>query len=168
MYAGEEIGMVDADPAVLPDPPYDRAGRDACRTPMQWDATPTGGFTTGTPWLPSVDPATRNVEDQSRDPGSLLSLYRRLIAARRGSAALARGTHRSIFGVAPEVMAWLREADDECVLVLLNTGDEARTPDLSRVDADHGEVVVATSERVGRVELGSLSLGPREGLALRL
>ncbi len=40
LYAGEEIGMVDADPSVLPDPPFDRAGRDGCRTPMQWDASP--------------------------------------------------------------------------------------------------------------------------------
>ena len=26
-------------------------GRDNARTPMQWDASPNGGFTTGTPWL---------------------------------------------------------------------------------------------------------------------
>ena len=60
--------MVDADPSILPDPPFDRAGRDGCRTPMQWDASPLGGFTIGTPWLPLVDPQTRNVADQSADP----------------------------------------------------------------------------------------------------
>ena len=26
--------------------------RDNARTPMQWDASPNAGFTTGTPWLP--------------------------------------------------------------------------------------------------------------------
>ena len=45
-----------------------------------------GGFTTGGPWLPVVDPQARNVADQSADPGSLLSLYRRLIAARHDVA----------------------------------------------------------------------------------
>ena len=50
---------------------------------MQWEPTADGGFTTGTPWLPVVDPAERNVADQRDDPDSLLSLYRRLIAARR-------------------------------------------------------------------------------------
>jgi glycosidase len=50
---------------------------------MQWDASSAGGFTTGEPWLPSMDPAERNVEAQRADPGSLLNYYRRLIAARR-------------------------------------------------------------------------------------
>jgi alpha-glucosidase len=170
MYAGEEIGMVDADPAVLPDPPLDRAGRDKCRTPMQWDASATGGFTTGDPWLPPADPAARNVTDQSADPGSTLSLYRRLIAARAASPALSRGTHRSIFGVAPDVMAWLREAGDERILALLNTGDEPRDCglDVARLGATSGEVVVATTMRSGRVALTELRLGALEGLAIRL
>jgi alpha-glucosidase len=168
MYAGEEIGMVDADPARLPDPPFDRAGRDVCRTPMQWDASAGGGFTTGTPWLPLVDPAARNVADQGGDPASLLSLYRRLIAARRSSPALARGTHRSFFGVAPEVLAWLREADGERILVLLNVGDARRGCDLAHIDAARGEVVVATGDRRGGVPLDELTLEPLEGLALRL
>ncbi len=168
MYAGEEIGMVDADPATLPDPPFDRAGRDGCRTPMQWDPSPGGGFSTATPWLPLVDPATRNVADQAADPASLLALYRRLIALRAASPAVARGTHRSLFGVAPDVLAWLREADGERVLVLLNVGEAARPCSLGRVDATSGEVLVATSARTGVVELGGLRLDPLEGLVLRL
>jgi alpha-glucosidase len=168
LYAGEEIGMVDADPADLPHPPFDRAGRDACRTPMQWDASAGGGFTSGTPWLPLVDHASRNVADQSADPASLLSLYRRLIGMRAESAALARGTHRSIFGVAPGVLAWLREADGERVLVLINTADAERACDLRRVQPTGAEVLVATSERVGRVALEVLGLGASEGLALAL
>jgi alpha-glucosidase len=168
LYAGEEIGMVDADPENLPDPPFDRAGRDGCRTPMQWDASPAGGFSSGPPWLPLVDPARRNVADQSADPGSLLSLYRRLIALRAWSPALGRGTHRSVFGVAPDVLAWLREADGERILVLLNVGDAERACDLGRVDADAGEVLVATSARRSRVVLSDLRLEGLEGFALRI
>ncbi len=168
LYAGEEIGMVDAEPSALPDPPFDRAGRDACRTPMQWDASATGGFTSGTPWLPVVDPAARNVTDQAADPASLLSLYRALIAARAGSPALARGAHRSLFGVARDVLAWLRVADQERVLILLNLGESPRTCDLRRLGTDQGEVVVATGTRSGRVALDHLTLEPLEGLALRI
>src|SRR3712207_4563289 len=65
------------------DPPFDRAGRDGARHPMQWDAGETGGFTTGEPWLPAVDPAERNVDDERSDHGSLAGLYRDLIALRR-------------------------------------------------------------------------------------
>jgi alpha-glucosidase len=80
IYQGDEIGMRDGPGH---QPPYDRAGRDAHRHPMQWDATPNGGFTTGTPWLPLVDPAACNVADQRDDPESLLSLYRDLLGWRR-------------------------------------------------------------------------------------
>ena len=168
MYAGDEIGMVDADPDKLPEPPFDRAGRDACRTPMQWDASATGGFTAGTPWLPIVDAATRNVEAQRGDPGSLLGLYRALIAARKGSPALSRGEQRSLFGVAPDVLAWVRTAAEERVLVLVNLADAARKCDLRRANAASGQVLVATSGRSGRIALEGLTLAPHEALALLL
>jgi alpha-glucosidase len=81
VYQGDEIGQANGLGA---NPPIDRAGRDGARHPMQWDGTADGGFTTGTPWLPMVDPDRRNVADQRDDPGSLLNHYRELIA-RRGS-----------------------------------------------------------------------------------
>jgi alpha-glucosidase len=118
VFQGDEIGMADgpgrgvgAD-GIEPD---DRHGRDPHRHPMQWDATPGGGFTTGTPWLPLADPARRNVADQERDRGSLLHLYRGLIAARRtlnGSVELLRET-------APGVLAF-RRGDH---VIALNLGD---------------------------------------------
>jgi len=80
IYQGDEIGMRDGPGH---QPPYDRAGRDTHRHPMQWDASPDGGFTTGEPWLPLVDPVERNVADQREYPDSLLSLYRQLLAWRR-------------------------------------------------------------------------------------
>jgi alpha-glucosidase len=80
IYQGDEIGLANG-PGVQP--PFDRAGRDPMRHPMQWDASPTGGFTSGEAWLGLVDPVERNVEAQRNDPGSLLQLYRLLIEGRR-------------------------------------------------------------------------------------
>ena len=168
LYAGEEIGMIDADPGRLPDPAYDRAGRDAYRTPMQWDASSTGGFTAGAPWLPLVDPAERNVADQRADPGSLLNLYCRLISARRTCEPLRRGAHRSIFGVGSGVMAWLRELEDERVLCLLNVADGRAECALPELQTDGAEVVVATGNRSGSVSLDGLVLEPYEGIVVRL
>jgi alpha-glucosidase len=165
LYQGEEIGMVDATSSTA----GDRVGRDAQRTPMQWDASPSGGFSTGTPWLPLVDPGVVNVADQSVDPASLLTLYRRLLRA-RAEPALRRGTHRSVFGLAEGVLAWLREHDGQRVLVLCNLSGEARTLDSAPLRRfglpDAGDVLVATSDRAGRVELRSLQPEPLEGLAL--
>src|SRR5437870_5039757 len=49
VYQGDEIGLANGPGSA---PPYDRAGRDRLRHPMQWDGTPSGGFSTGEPWLP--------------------------------------------------------------------------------------------------------------------
>ena len=72
---------------------------------MPWDSSPGGGFTGPgvTPWLPLAEhpdrallspggttpPADRTVAGQQDDPGSVLSLCRRLLALRR--AELGRG-----------------------------------------------------------------------------
>jgi alpha-glucosidase len=80
LYQGDEIGQGEGPPG---EARFDRAGRDRHRHPMQWDASPQGGFTTGQPWLPLVDPAARNVADQRDDPASVLSLVRELIGFRR-------------------------------------------------------------------------------------
>jgi alpha-glucosidase len=80
LYQGDEIGQGEG-PAG--EARFDRAGRDRHRHPMQWDASPRGGFTTGEPWLPLIDPAARNVADQRDDPASMLTLVRELIALRR-------------------------------------------------------------------------------------
>ena len=112
LYQGDEIGLTNG-PGI--DPPYDRAGRDPVRHPMQWDSSPTGGFTSGEPWLPPVDPHKRSVADQEEDPDSLLHFYRRLIAFRRelaggfrfldaapGVLAFERGDHAVAINTAPE------------------------------------------------------------------
>jgi alpha-glucosidase len=101
LYQGDEIGLGHGPGA---DPPFDRAGRDPYRHPMQWDASPTGGFTDGEPWLPLVDPADRNVADQRGDPGSTLSLCKRLLELRRG---LSRG-FRLLDDAGEDVLAYGR------------------------------------------------------------
>jgi glycosidase len=80
LYQGDEIGQGEGPPG---ERSFDRAGRDRHRHPMQWDGSPSGGFTAGEPWLPLVDPARRNVADQRDDPASMLSLVRELIGLRR-------------------------------------------------------------------------------------
>ena len=164
LYAGEEIGMVDAAP--LHGPALDRAGRDAQRTPMQWDASPSGGFTTGIPWLPLVDPLTRNVAAQRADPTSLLAWYRQLLALRRSSAALRHGS-LTLHQLHPQVLAFTRQAGDERLLVLANLGDRPATVDAGEL-GQRAAVLLGTGGRGPAVELVQLELAPREGIVARL
>lgn len=58
--------------------------RDNARTPMQWSDEKNAGFTTGTPWL-KVNPnyTAINAEAQTKDPDSVYSFYKKLIALRK-------------------------------------------------------------------------------------
>lgn len=124
IYQGDEIGMIDGQGGPIV---YDRTGRDAVRQPMQW--RPDGGFTEGIPWLPMIDPAECNVSDQLGQAGSMLELYRLLIAARRSLAGPV-----VVMDSATERLVFRRGS----VVVALNLGDNALSLPWQ------GEVILAT------------------------
>jgi alpha-glucosidase len=132
IYQGDEIGLGDGPGA---EPSLDPAGRDRHRHPMQWNGSATGAFTKGTPWLGLVDPATRNVYEQSLEADSTLAFYRRAIAVRR----LLKGPIRLV--ESPEgVLAFDRDRHR----ILLNFSDHASDISLA------GEIVCATHTDVAR------------------
>src|SRR5690606_37423444 len=101
----------------------DRLNRDEVRTPMQWDPSPTVGFTEPgvTTWLPvNEDRRTANVETQSADADSLLSLYKALFAARAQHRALHEGRLDLVPGTPKGTLAWVRSDVEERVLVAAN------------------------------------------------
>ena len=163
IYYGEEIGMTDV--PIPPDRVVDVDGRDPERTPMQWDATTNAGFTTGKPWLPvAANMKTVNVAAQRKDPGSMLSFYRRLLWLRRGSTALRAGSYFTL--PAPRgVFAYLREAEDTRLAVALNFRDRSMRVALPR----EATVLLSTTGERAEAKLGtSFELGPDEGLIARL
>jgi alpha-glucosidase len=113
LYQGDEIGQADGSPGEVG---FDRAGRDRYRHPMQWDGSPKGGFTTGAPWLPPVDPLECNVEAQRGDPASFLALVRELVSLRRDL-----GDEFELLDASQGVIAYRRGAHT----VALNTTGEA-------------------------------------------
>ncbi|MGW0804688.1 alpha-amylase family glycosyl hydrolase [Nonomuraea sp. NPDC002799] len=164
VYYGEEIGMADAPPPQA----LDIDGRDGQRAPMRWEAGGRG-FTEGTPWLPFA-PGRPNVDvaAQRHDPGSLLSLYRRLISLRRASPALRRGGYRSL-ETGEDVFAYLRTAPEERLLVALNFTPRPVSVVLPELPAT-GRVEAATGAREtgSAADLRPLSLGPDEGVIIRI
>jgi glycosidase len=111
---------------------------------MPWDATPTGGFTTGKPWFPPAAGGDRaNVEAQKADPGSLLSRYRDLMRARRSTAALRTGGIEVLAPASPQpaVLAFARRSAAETVLVVHNLGGET-------VSAGPWSLNVASCDRI--------------------
>lgn len=100
LWQGEELGQTDTELAFeeLTDPQGINfwpapIGRDNTRTPMVWDDSANGGFSTVKPWLPVKAPQlARNVASQAGVAGSVLEVYRQMLAFRRSAPALQTGT----------------------------------------------------------------------------
>jgi alpha-glucosidase len=182
LYYGDEIGMTDVQiPVELQRDAMTRGGgdgwrgnRDRCRTPMQWDATATAGFTAAhvTPWLPVGDNAAVNVAAQRDDPGSVLSFCRDLLRLRRAEFG---GQIAGYQALTSPTEVWAYQTGP--LTVLANFSGHA-------VDCDHpggpvvlstgGPVVLSTGETVvlstggpGEQAAGKVTLGPWQGLILR-
>ena len=119
LYYGDEIGM--GDNIYLGD-------RDGVRTPMQWSGDRNGGFSRANPqklYLPTIiDPEFHyeaiNVEAQQANPSSLLWWMKRMIAKRKEHRVFGRGSIEFVSGDNPRVLAFVREADGDRVLVVAN------------------------------------------------
>lgn len=173
MYYGDEIGMRDVpvpldqahDPVAWTVP---ARARDRERTPMQWEGTDGGGFTSGSPWLPlAEDYQETNVAAEQASPDSMLSLYRRLIDLRRVEPALEIGSYASV-PASGDLLVYLREHDGTGFLIALNLGDKLDTLDLGH-SGPRGTVVVGTHrDREGEPIEDRISLRGNEGIVVKL
>jgi alpha-glucosidase len=168
IYQGEEIGMTDVaiSPEQVVDPweknvPGLGLGRDPVRTPLPWDASPKGGFTSGEPWLPLAPEHDRvNVASEARDPQSMLSLYRALLALRRREEALVSGQWEPV-AAGEQVLLYERRRGSRAVGVALNMTAKASEASI----AGPATVLLSTHlDRTGRESSPKLRLRPHEGL----
>ena len=129
-------------------------GRDNTRTPMVWDGSEFGGFSTVKPWLPVKAPQlARNVASQLGVAGSVLEFYRSMIGFRKGSAALMAG--RTVFhDVAEPVLAFTRDTGAEALLCVFNLSSEGRRVQVEGVSGLVGPSLEAV------LSGGALTLGP--------
>jgi alpha-glucosidase len=161
LYYGEEIGMLNG--RVPREARVDRMGRDPERTPMQWDESPAGGFTSGNPWLP-VAPTDANVAQQTDEPDSLLNLYRNAIWTRRRETALFAGSYEEILAT-EEVFSFARRTTDATLICAVNT-----STDPVSVPIQPCEVVLATERAASgwlSADQTKLTLPPLAGAWLR-
>jgi maltose alpha-D-glucosyltransferase / alpha-amylase len=130
LYYGDEIGM--GDNVFIGD-------RNGVRTPMQWSPDRNAGFSRADPqrlYLPPImDPIygypSVNVEAQSRDPSSLLSWTKRMLAVRKTSRAFGRGTRRFLRPGNRKILAYLREYGDDSILCVANLSRSAQPVELN-------------------------------------
>lgn len=145
MYAGEELGLSDAD--VPADQQVDPGGRDGCRAPLPWTRQAPHGWPGQKPWLPwPPEAGDHSAEAQVGDASSMFHLYRRLIALRSSHDALVSGDLQ-LLDTPDGVVGWRRidPAGASDVTVLVNfTGrpisvDTGDTPSLQILLSSDGQ-----------------------------
>ena len=161
LWQGEELGQTDTDLAFeeLTDPQGinfwpEPVGRDNTRTPMVWDASPNGGFSTGKPWLP-VKPAqlARNVASQAGVAGSVLETYRAMIAFRKATPALMSGATKFLDLPEP-LLGFTRGSGKDALLCMFNLSRDSFVFDLSGMTGLIGPSLAAS------LSGQTLTLGP--------
>ncbi len=162
IYYGDEIGM--GDNIYLGD-------RDAVRTPMQWSSERNAGFSATNPqrlYLPTiVDPEYHyeavNIEAQQVNPNSLLWWMKRLLALRKRHPALNRGRLEFLHPQNHKVLAFLREHEDQRILVVANLSGQASYVELD-LSAYRGMTPLELFGQVSFPPIGDLpyllTLGP--------
>jgi alpha-glucosidase len=173
LYYGDEIGMHQV--AIASDQvrdPFEKnvpgigMGRDGCRTPMQWNATPYAGFSTSPPWLPlSDDFAQENVVNLEADTGSILSLYKALISLRKKMPQLVSGAYLPI-AAEGDLLIYRRQGSEGTVVIALNFAAEPVSIATDAIGLD-GEILLSTLlDRQGEKVRDALDLRGNEGVII--
>ncbi len=131
VFQGEELGLAEADvPFESLRDPYGIAfwptfkGRDGCRTPLPWDASPRGGFSSAEPWLPVPHQHLQlSVEAQESDASSALHGFRRLLDWRKHLPLLINGDIEFL-AATDSVLAFRRFDSNGSMLAAFNLSGE--------------------------------------------
>lgn len=111
--------------------------RDNSRTPVQWDDSPNGGFTTGTPWM-RVNENYReiNAASQLSNPHSLLTFYKVALIVRKSyRELLTYGSLEILDFDNPKMFSYLKKKEGKCAYVVLNFSLD-QVPFVPLVDGD--------------------------------
>lgn len=172
VYQGEEIGMVNVpwtDTTQLRDvesltfvdncrrtgaseefmwDAIHRKARDNARTPMPWDDSPNGGFTTGTPWIMlNPDYPEINVAAAKKDPDSVYHFYKKLIALRKDNLIMPYGEAALIWPDDEEVFAFEKSLANERWFVVANFTDKEIFRDIPE-EYSNLEVILSNAEDI--------------------
>ncbi|MEO5982483.1 MAG: alpha-glucosidase [Pedococcus sp.] len=111
--------------------------RDNARSPMQWDTSEHGGFTTGTPWFAANPNFTQiNAAAAVADDDSVFHHYRRVIELRHTEPAVGHGDFHLLAAEHPTLYAFTRAHEGVELLVVANfSGDELALDVVEHLDA---------------------------------
>lgn len=139
--------------------------RDNSRTPVQWNDKENAGFTEGTPWIDLPDNFKEiNAEQAVGDKKSIFYHYQTLIQMRKKYQVITDGRYRLILPDDLAIFAYLRENDQESLLVVNNFyADEVKLdlPAEVKEKFQNGEVILSNYAQPPN-QLEKITLRPYE------
>jgi len=137
--------------------------RDNSRTPMQWDASANGGFTTGEPWIAlSNNAETINVEAALADPDSVFYAYQRLIQLRKTLPVLTWGDYQDLLPDHPFLWCYRRQWQGQTLMAIASLSRECQPWQPQAVEGDW-QVVMSNYPEVSP-QPGAMTLRPFEAV----
>ncbi len=133
--------------------------RDNARTPMQWDNSPSAGFTEGTPWCRVNPNYTKiNAEEALKDQNSIFHYYKKLIRLRKEEPILIYGTFELFRPEDEHIFAYTREWKGKKWLVVGNFYEKSACFDYH----GKGRALLSNYEQASETRLEQMKLRPYE------
>ncbi len=143
-----------------------RKSRDNARTPMQWEDTVNGGFSSHKPWIEvNTNYAKINVSEATSDENSILAFYRQLIALKLQSQLTIDGDFTLISANDSSVFAYQRQLDGQKLIVLGSfSGKKVRYSLPKEIANANGKLVLSNYQDTPNDLNPTLFLRPYEGV----
>ena len=105
------------------------------------------------------------LKTSAENQGSILHLYRSLIALRRKSSAIAFGGYKTLL-VSRNILAYERTNAEERILIVLNFADQFQTCRIPEITG--GRVIASTqlSQKNESLSADQITIGPNEGVII--
>jgi oligo-1,6-glucosidase len=143
------------------------SSRENGRTPMQWDASPNAGFTTGTPWKRvNKNYIEINVAVQNEDPNSILNHFRKMTHLRKAHPVLVYGDYTLLQKEHPDIYAFTRTMEEEKMLILLNFSEQKASIELPEMEGVQKTVI--NNYPSAKIEGNRVDLLPYQAVIFKL
>lgn len=143
-----EVVKADSTPEDIADVMYNinKVSRDNARTPMQWNNTTNGGFTTGTPWIElNEDFKFVNATTEIKDKNSVFSHWQKILKLRKEL--------KNIF-----IYGWFKmcsSPEDQSILVYKRIGEDQEVLVVCNFDSKHVKWTLPENYVASKVLVGN-------------
>lgn len=143
-------------------------GRDNARTPMQWDDSKFGGFSTVEPWLGvNLNYKTINAKEALENRDSIFYHYKKLIDIRKNNETIIYGDYELLNPEDENVFAYIRELNGEKILVVCNF-KENPAKFMLKEDLEKEPEILLSNYKDSAANLYELNLRPYEAIMYKI